>query len=381
MLISLEPRSIVQRQKASLTAGEDGAFLLAEGMGAGHHFVVFQHPELQRAVLRLRLRLQPLEGGAADFCLSHDGGKLIARVGRDGVLQTSASPELLDAACETDAAGACTLDLRFRNFSPSLQLGLGKPGTRYTGSGQPQFALQDLHIEVLERRWIPSPTDGLLVLQTGLAPDPAWAPHQDGLRLILCHAEEEAGQAARAALPQPERHVLLTTTLSNRNGAARFNITRDPARSSLFDPDLRRVKPFANAAGFDVIGEAKLPLARYDTLSRQHQLPPPDLLRIGAAGAEYDVLRGCGDILDRVLAVEVRVNIYPLYRKQKLLGDVTDLLDSHGLALRRLKPEPMAATAHEMTSATAYLTRRRAEGAGLDKLAFIEELWGVSWPR
>lgn len=378
MLISLEPRSIVQRQKASLTAAEHGALLLAEGAGAGHQFVVFQHPELQRALLRLRVRLQPLEGAAADFCLAHDGGKLIARVGRDGTLHAPPGPELLEAACERDAGGALNLDLRFRNFSPSLQLGLGKPGTRYAGSGQPQFALHDLRIEALERRWLPSPADGLLVLQAGLAPDPAWAPHQDGLRLILCHAEEEAGLAA---LPEPGRHVLLTTTLSNRNGAARFNITRDPSKSSLFDPDLRRVKPFANAAGFEVTGEAKLPLARYDTLSRQHQLPPPDLLRIGAAGAEYDVLRGCGDILDRVLAVEVRVNIYPLYRKQKLFGDVTDLLDSHGLALRRLKPEPVAATAHEMTGATAYLTRRKVEGAALDKVAFIEELWGVSWAR
>lgn len=50
-------------------------------------------------------------------------------------------------------------------------------------------------------------------------------------------------------------------------------------------------------------------------------------MRIRGAGAEYDVLRGCGEIPDRVLAVEVQVHLYPLYRKQKLFGDVVDLLD------------------------------------------------------
>jgi FkbM family methyltransferase len=381
MLIPLELARTAQRQKARLTGSKDGGFLLADGAGRGQQTVAFLHPELQRARLRLRARLRPQEGASADFCLLHDGGKLLARVAPDGTLSAASGPELLEARCEEDGSGAFHLDLHFRNFSPALQFGLGKPGTRYSGTDAPQFALHDVQVEVTERRWLPSPADGLVVLQAGAKPDPAWAPHQDSLRVILCEADEAAGQAALAALPAPERHVLLASTLSNRNGAARFHITRDGARSSLFDPDLRRVKPFASAAGFDVTGETKLPLARYDTLSRQRQLPTPDLVRIRAAGSEYDVLRGCGDILDRVLAVEVQVHLYPLYRKQKLFGDVVDLLDGCGLALRRLVPEPVAETAHEMAVATAFLTRRKAEGAALDRLAFIEEIWGVSWPR
>lgn len=381
MQISMEPRLLVQRQKARLTAEADGSFVLADGKAKGHQSVAFQHADLRRALLRLRVELRPLDGASANFCVFHDGRRLLASVGRDGILQASADPELLEASCRMDASGALQLDLQFRNFGPALLLALAKPGGSYRGTGQPQFALRDFRIDVLERRWTPSPEDGLVVLQAGAPTDPVWTSLQDGLRMILCDADQEAGQAALAALAAPERHILLTNTLSNRNGAAKLNVARDPAMTSLLDPDLRRVKPFAIAESFDVTGGDKVPLARYDTLSRQHNLPTPDLLRIRAGGAEYDVLRGCGDILDSALAIEVQAHFYPLYRKQKLLGDILDLLDGHGFALRRLLPDPVAATAHELVAATAYLTRRKVEGPALNKLAFIEEVWGVSWPR
>lgn len=381
MLIPLELGLTTQRQKARLTASPEGGFLLADGAGKGHQTIAIQHPEFQRALLRLRVQLRAEADASADFCLLHNGGKLLARVTPDGVLGASAVPELIEGRCEADGSGGFNLDLQFHNFSPILQFGLAKPAATYTGAGKPQFRLRDCTIEVVERRWLPSPADGLVVLQAGMPLGTAWAPYLEGLRFILCEADEAAGQAALAALPAPDRHTLLPHALSNRNGAAKVYITRDAAKSSILDPDLRRVKPFANAAGFEVTGEAKLPLTRYDTLSRQQQLPAPDLLRISAAGSEYDVLRGCGDVLERVLAVEVQVHLYPLYRKQKLFGDVMDLLDGYGLALRRLVPAPVADTAHEMTTATAYLTRRKAEGPALDKVAFIEEIWGVSWPR
>jgi FkbM family methyltransferase len=381
MLITLEPSLITQRQKASLTAGPDGSFVLADGAGKGAQTVDFRHADLARAILRLRVEFRPLDGASADFCIFNHARALLARVGRDGVLQVSTGPEILEATCTADASGWLQLDLRFRNFFPLLLIGLARPGAAFAGSGHPQFALRNFQVEVLEPRWTPSPGDGLVVLQAGAAPDPAWTPYLDGLRVLLCEPNEEAGRDALAALPAEGQHILLPNTLSNRNGAGKLNTTRDPAMSSLLDPDQRRLKPFTAAPGFEVTSSGNVPLTRFDTLSRQLQLPPPDLLRIRAGGAEFDVLRGCGDVLDRALAVEVQVHFYPLYRKQKLFGDITDLLDDYGFALRRLQPHRVGATSYEMVSGTAYLTRRKVDGAALGKVCFIEEVWGVSWPR
>jgi FkbM family methyltransferase len=381
MMIPLEPNLLVQRQKARLTGRTDGTFVLADGAGRGHQTVDFHHPDLARSLLHLRVELRPLDGGGADFCVVAQDRTLLARVGRDGSLVPPAELGTLEANSSTDSDGWVQLDLRFRNFAPMLQLALAQPGMRYEGTGQPQFALRNFRIDVLEPRWTPSAGDGLVILQAGAAPDPAWAPYQDSLRVILCEPNEETGRTALAALPAEGQHILLANTLSNRNGAARLNTARDPAMTSLLEPDMRRLKPFAAAPGYEVTGSGTVPLTRFDTLSRQLQLPQPDLLRIRAAGAEFDVLRGCGDVLDRALAIEVHAHFYPLYRKQKLFGDITDLLDDYGFALRRLQPHRVAATSHEMVTATAYLTRRKVEGSALAKMAFIEEVWGVSWPR
>ena len=383
MQISLDLGKALQRNKARLTTGADGAFLLASGAAPGVQAVELRHSDLARAALRLSLRLRPEPAGKADFVLLNADNALIARVDRDGTLQVSPEAEVQEAHCSADASGWWQLDLHFRNFAPGLLLGLGQPGLRHAGSGQPQFALRDLRVEVIERRWVPSPEDGLVVLETGMGarPDRAWEPYLPSLRPIICEANEAAGRAALSAWPAEAKPNLVPHALSNRGGLAKLNIARSPAASSLLDPELRRLKPFASASGFEVVEATKVQTTRFDSLSRQLNLPQPDLLRIRAGGAEFDVLRGCGDVLDGVLGIEVQVYFYPLYRKQKLIGDVIDLLDGYGFALRRLQPHPVAGTAHEVAAATAYLSKRKVEGAALGKVAFIEEVWGVSWPR
>lgn len=383
MLIPLDPGLTVQRQRARLTAAADGSFLLTDGTSAGHQFLEVRHPDFARALLRLRLELRPLNDGEGDFLLLRADRGLIARVGRDGTLRLPPDAPGLEASCTPDASGWWHLDISFRNFSPAFLLALGRPGTRYAGTGQPQFALRHAGIEIVERRWLPTPEDGLVVLEVGTAgrQDPAWLPHLESLRTIICEPNEAVGRAALAALPPRDDHILLPHALSNRSGAGKINTTHDTALSSVLDPDQRRVKGFASARGFEVTDSAKVQLTRFDSLSRQLNLPQPHVLRIRAGGAEFDALRGCGDVLDGVLGIEAQVHVYPLYRRQKLLGDVMDLLDGYGFALRRLQPHAMAGTAHELVAATAYLTRRKVEGPALGKVALIEEVWGVSWPR
>lgn len=383
MQISFDLGQALQRHRARLSAGPDGAFLLANGAAPGVQAVELRNPDLARAALRLSLRLRPEAAAEADFLLVNAELAVIARVDRTGVLQLPPDAEVQEAHCTADASGWWQLDLHFRNFGPALLLGLGQPGLRHAGSGKPQFALRDLRVEVIERRWVPSAADGLVVLETGMGarPDRAWQPFLPSLRPIICEANEAAGQAALRAWPAEAEPSLLPHALSNRTGPAKLNIARNTAASSLLDPELKRLKAFTSADGFEVVEATKVQTTRFDSLTRQLNLPQPDLLRIRAGGAEFDVLRGCGDVLDGVLGIEVQVHFYPLYRKQKLIGDVIDLLDGYGFALRRLQPHPVAGTAHEMAAATAYLSKRKVEGAALGKVAFIEEVWGVSWPR
>ncbi len=96
MMISLEPSLLVQRQKARLTAAADGSFIMVDGASKGTQAVDFPHPDLARAVLRLRVELRPFDGARTDFWLLRRDGKLLARFGRDGSLHAAADPDLLD---------------------------------------------------------------------------------------------------------------------------------------------------------------------------------------------------------------------------------------------------------------------------------------------
>jgi len=51
------------------------------------------------------------------------------------------------------------------------------------------------------------------------------------------------------------------------------------------------------------------------------------------------VLTGFGTVLDQIQGVEIECRLRPLYKGQALLQEIYDLLDSHGLKLRKLSAQ------------------------------------------
>lgn len=92
-------------------------------------------------------------------------------------------------------------------------------------------------------------------------------------------------------------------------------------------------------------------------------------------GGEYQVLEGFGDLLHSVLAVELETHLYPIYKNQKLLGDLVSFLDQFNLSLRTLREQPNFDG--EAVEFNAYFTRRRSglSEAQLKKLGVVENIW------
>ncbi len=77
--------------------------------------------------------------------------------------------------------------------------------------------------------------------------------------------------------------------------------------------------------------------------------------------------------------MELEAHLYPIYKGQRLLGDLVALLDRHGLAARRLEEQRSFDT--DAVEFNVYFTRRDRNGldeAALGKLAVVERLWGLS---
>lgn len=139
---------------------------------------------------------------------------------------------------------------------------------------------------------------------------------------------------------QSELHVL-PYCLGASGGAAQLNINFDPYTSSLLDmnPDYGPFVmitsggdyPFSET--FKTMEKRTVELVTIDQLKLQGvgSIPPPDFLSIDTQGSEYEILQGARETLQsNVLGLLVEVEFHPVYKNQKLFGDVTKLLADQG---------------------------------------------------
>jgi len=174
--------------------------------------------------------------------------------------------------------------------------------------------------------------------------------------------------------------VALPYCLAGRSGSRQFNLTFDPNMSSLLplNPDYAgwtypTMDPHRGPLDY-VYGEAgrcvaarELETTSLDDLFHDGgaPVPPPDDLSLDVQGMEYDILAGgCGVLRAHTLAIEAEVGLQPLYRGQKLFGEVDALLRGLGFTFARFT------RLYDMTPARPPLGQR---DAGFH--AFGEALW------
>lgn len=372
-----------QRNSARLKPAADGVHVLSDSTARGWQVIDFLDRDVARSTLRLHVLLRPVEKGTAAFCLQTRLGTAPLQVGQDGAIQRSDDADLKECSIHKDASGWMQLDVLYFNHEPRIIIGLINKTANYTGTNAPQFELKDLQVEVVEPRWTPSPADRLRVVQTGLPTlgEPAWQYFAKGLQITAFVPDSAAAAGLQAKLPAADGHQVIGKALSDRNGTSPFHVTKDKAQSSIFKPDFQRLKPYAAAASFALLSEEKIETCRFDSLARTAGATAPDAIRIRAPGFEYNALRGFGDVLDKVLGVEVLFHFYPLYKKQKPIGDILDLLDSSGLSLRRIIPpsaKVMQDFGEDLVQATGLFMRKPPKGPALGRFELLEEIWGLT---
>ena len=113
-------------------------------------------------------------------------------------------------------------------------------------------------------------------------------------------------------------------------------LTKDPACSSLYQPDPHYT---SNYVAFDCekeVGTTQVEVVRLDEWARDNQVDKVDFLKIDTQGSELDVLKGCGDMLAEMRAIEVEVEFNPMYLQQPIFSEVDLYLRSQGFVLWKL---------------------------------------------
>lgn len=136
-----------------------------------------------------------------------------------------------------------------------------------------------------------------------------------------------------------EIHVL-PYCVGRSEGRTRFNITYDPTSSSVFrlNPDYKSFYFFSYNHDFiasdslHIMEEREVDVVTADgLLEKASDVLPPDFLSMDVQGAEYGILEGARDALNKnVLGLLIETAFHPLYKDQKMFCDVSRFLSDRG---------------------------------------------------
>lgn len=199
-------------------------------------------------------------------------------------------------------------------------------------------------------------------------------------RFVLFDPDPQAAAELRDVYADNPLVTVVEKAALHRAGTFDLHITRHATCSSILEPDFEVLGQYAIAPIFEVVRKVAVDCDRLDTIRSSENLPRPDFMKIDVQGAEYLVLSGMGDLLGSCLGLELETHFYPIYRSQRVLGDIVALLADYGLRLFDLRPQRHFD--FDYVEANAMFSRSLAlpgDPASGQKLALIREVMGLEF--
>lgn len=137
--------------------------------------------------------------------------------------------------------------------------------------------------------------------------------------------------------------IVSAVAVSVHGGPEELNVTRDPARSSLLEPNRAVVARYGDAAGFDVCERRAVPSLTLRQLKVQHG--PFDVLMLTTQGLEYSLLSSGLDAVRDAVCIDVAGGLVDNYVGQYPLAVVAPLLRGLGYSLLDLSTRSRRAAA------------------------------------
>jgi FkbM family methyltransferase len=131
--------------------------------------------------------------------------------------------------------------------------------------------------------------------------------------------------------------VVVGEAVGSRDTTATLYMTENPGCASLYEPHTENVQRlFEEPRWFRVVSQKTVKVNRLDSIVRQQELPPPEILQIDVQGYELEVLKGAGGLLDHVLVIHLEAHFYELYREQPLFPQIHEYMSAQGFMLMSL---------------------------------------------
>lgn len=158
-----------------------------------------------------------------------------------------------------------------------------------------------------------------------------------GDRCLSIGFDPDAEECARLAARYGDRARLVPLALGPEKGTATLYKTKDPGGYSILPTVEDVVERHPSLEGGRVEGTATIELTTLDSWCDDEGVARVDVIKADTQGSELGVLQGAGRVLDTVRAVEVEVELNPLYKGVGLFSEVDRFLRDKGFVLWRLR--------------------------------------------
>lgn len=133
-----------------------------------------------------------------------------------------------------------------------------------------------------------------------------------------------------------EKIILVPVALSDHEGIERLHITKEPACSSIYEPDSDLIGSCPALECAQKVDEIEVNITTLDLWSERSGIEHIDHIKIDTQGSELNILEGASNILNSVRTLEVEVEFNPIYKGQPLFSNVDLFLRDKGFVLWKL---------------------------------------------
>jgi FkbM family methyltransferase len=132
-----------------------------------------------------------------------------------------------------------------------------------------------------------------------------------------------------------EKHQFYPQALGRKSETRTLYVTRNPACSSLYEPNSKEMYRFIECGPyFDVLKKKAIETVSLDEWYRDAGIPEVAFLELDTQGSELDILRGSKHLLTAsIMGLQVEVEFFPIYKNQPLFSDVDSYLQRLGFSL------------------------------------------------
>ena len=155
-------------------------------------------------------------------------------------------------------------------------------------------------------------------------------------RIISCEPLGGAYGELSQRAARDDRWTALNTAVGAEPGTARINVSENSFSSS--------IRPMTDAhldtaPQSRVIATEEVPVTTVEQIVADHDVVPErTLLKIDTQGFEDEVLRGAGDLVGRVAAIQIELSFVELYAGQQLFDDLVARMGTAGYRIQQLEP-------------------------------------------